>query len=181
LATFYHLDRSGRLTAKMQVTLKTEYDDLDMNTEKGIFNKSDAIKTVKRLHPKGISNHGIRCFFMEKANTKEQLINRLGPMTENLFELVRRAEFPDKPSRMESIFCWPSLKDAEVFRAEEGRGIIFQVSSEKAFIADQNLIKLSGTIIGSNELARKYWSGEHSQNPMLEALIPLPQLIDNAI
>ncbi len=181
MATFYHVDRLGEIVENTSFNLETEYEYLDIQCVREIYNESDAINTVKRLYPKGISNHGIRLLFIERSNTPEELIGRLGPLIENVFELVRRADFPDKPSRMESIFGWTSLKEAENFRDEYNGGRIFEISSERAFIGDQKFLSLTGTVIGTYEQARKYWSGERSQNPSLEVLIPLPQVIGNAI
>jgi Protein of unknown function (DUF2441) len=54
-------------------------------------------------------------------------------MIEAIFELVRKSEFPNLPSRMQSMFAWCDLKNAREFG---GAFAIYEVESDCAFIAD---------------------------------------------
>ncbi|MFT0773435.1 DUF2441 domain-containing protein [Psychrobacter aquimaris] len=103
-------------------------------------------------------------------------------MIEAVFELVRRNEFPQLPSRLQSMFAWCNLDDAREFNSSLGdKHSIFEVEIKNAFIADQKLLYLGGSVIGTYEMARKYWSGDRSDNCKLEAVIPLPAVIGNKV
>lgn len=83
---------------------------------------------------------------------------------------------------MQSIFGWCNLSDAEDFnKAHNNCHSIYEVHSEDAFIADQKLLYLGGSIMGTFEFARKYWSRERTHNPKLEAVIPLPSYIGTIV
>jgi len=172
----------------MRFGLETEFTKINIWSVQGLYSQNDAIKRVLQLYPEGLSSHGLQYLLSEgiviffPGTRTPQRITHTQPMIEAIFEMVRRAEFPSRPSRMQSMFAWCSLTDARQFNMEGGgKGAIYEVSSDDAFVADQNLLFLGGSVIGAYELARKYWAAENSENQKLEAVIPLPQIIGNAI
>lgn len=140
------------------------------------------------MYPEGLSKHGIR-YLIETCLIHPQLgsgppsdFTRISPMIEAIFEQVRRADFPHLPSRMQSMFSWCSLTDARMFRGDlENNFAIYQVESESAFVGDMNLVYLSASVIGAYELSMKYWSGEKTKSPLLEAVIPLPVVVGDEV
>lgn len=139
------------------------------------------------MYPDGLSSFGIRYlheYCLIVRDNKGQCVNFAPhePIMEGIFEQVRINEFSERPSRMQSIFGWCNLSDAENFnKAHDNRHSIYEVHSEDAFLADQKLLYLGGSIMGAFEFARKYWSGERTNSPKLEAIIPLPSYIGNIV
>lgn len=185
---FYTVDRSGNLRPGMPILLRTDYSQENIWTVKGVYNEKDVISRINELYPNGLSEHGVLYLIrqglviFDNGSRQPLPITHTTPMIEAIFELVRRSEFPHLPSRMQSMFAWCDLQDALTFR--DSCAVphkIYRVKSEHTFVADQNLLYLGGSVIGSYELARKYWSGETSRNAKLEAVIPLPAIVGEAI
>lgn len=152
----------------------------------GVFNKSDLIARIQALYPEGLSRHGIQYLIeyfliIQDSQTGQSLrLCPSEPVIEAIFEQVRKEEFSHCPSRMQSMFAWTNLNDAYEFKSSE-EDTIYQIESDKAFIADMNLLYLGGSILGAYEYARRYWAGETSNAPKLEAIIPLPVTIGSKI
>lgn len=187
MSTYFHLDRSCRAVASTTFNLTTDLTGFKILSVDGFYNKADAIARINNLYPEGISNHGIQYLLMEdiliyhSATKAPQPITYTTPMIEAVFEMVRMAEFSYRPSRMQSMFGWLSLEHARDYQRQENRGAIFEISADDAFIADQKLLLLGASVAGAYELARKYWSGERSNNEKLEAVIPLPKALGNPL
>jgi hypothetical protein len=188
LPKFYTVDRAGSMNENSIFELNTNYPEKRMCTVDGLYNEKDVIARIEQLYPTGLSRHGVqylitRGIVIFKEGTRSPLhITYTQPMIEAIFELVRRSEFPTLPSRIQSMFGWLTLEDARKFNESEGNDkSIFEVESNNAFIADQNLLFLGSSVIGAYELARKYWSCDRSKNCKLEAVIPLPAVIGNKV
>lgn len=188
MTKYYTVDRSGNVSPGLAFELKSDYTQYQIWTVQNLYNEGDVIARINQLYPEGLSEHGI--FYLIKQGvvifengTRRPLnVTHTTPMVEAIFELVRQNEFPNLPSRMQSIFAWCEMKDAQEFKGASGIECqIYEVDCENAFIADQNLLYLGGSVIGAYELARKYWSGEKSDNCKLEVVIRLPVVIGNAI
>lgn len=182
---YFTVDRTGSAEQNIAFQLTCDYSSLQFYEVQDVFSKNELIERVQALYPEGLSRHGIQYLIeyfliIQDSQTGRTLsLCPSEPMIEVIFEQVRKEEFPHRPSRMQSMFAWTNLDDAYKFRDSEGRGIIYKVESDKAFIADMNLLYLGGSILGGYEFARKYWSGETGNNPKLEAIIPLPVVVDN--
>lgn len=85
-------------------------------------------------------------------------------------------KFPNRKSRFECSFACLTIEDALKIRVEQfdNVGKIYKVSCDKFSIADMNLLRQGGSIIGIQIMAEKYWSGIESQNPFLEVLMETP-------
>ena len=93
---------------------------------------------------------------------------------EQTFELIRRTNFPDKPSRFESTFLFESLEKATLFKQQNNR--IFDLTYKVELIdheapkhtACMELVNIPAGVrffeaIESN--AMKYWRSEEMQFP----------------
>ncbi len=184
---FFTVDRVGSLANNTTISLKTDYSTIRTYSIQNLITKNELINRTHQLYPDGLSRFGLRYLHEEcliVRNTIGQCLDFAPhiPIIESIFEQVRINEFPECPSRMQSMFGWCNLSAAENFNsAQNNRHSIYEVHSEKAFIADQKLLYLGGSIMGALEFARKYWSGERTENPRLEAVIPLPSYIGTVV
>ncbi len=185
---FYTVDRSANVNPETTFELIGDYSQYNIWTVQNVYDEGDVIKRINHLYPDGLSEHGVNYLIkqgiviFENGTRKPLDITHTTPMIEAIFELIRLNEFPHLPSRMQSMFAWCELSDAQEFKATNGDQCqILEVEYENAFIADQNLLYLGGSVIGAYELARKYWSGVRGNNCKLEAVLALPVVTGNAI
>ena len=117
---------------------------------------------------------------------------------ETFVEEVRQDHFPDKPSRLHSIFLLPTLEDAKIYRRHQnmidnciGWNVLYKVEllgeTEQFHIGctgifDKMLSNLSATERDIS-IAKDYWSGitaslvysnGHLERFATEVIIPLP-------
>jgi hypothetical protein len=94
-------------------------------------------------------------------------------MIEWTFELIRRVNFKELPSRFESVFGCETLEQARIFKIKRrnGSGNIYKVLAEKSFKADMNYLYLGPSILGNQVLAEKYWKSQATENPFWEILM----------
>ena len=96
---------------------------------------------------------------------------------EFIWEMVRNNEFPQMPSRMESLFLFDNLDNAKDFKT--------RFRDENYQIANVNLIEGTTqsfdmnwfsdvpadiTILEAQNYARNYWSQKRTPNPIIEVL-----------
>lgn len=118
---FFTVDKSGNAKSQKTFELVTDYTQYDIWNVENLYSKADAISRIKHLYSEGLSEHGIQYLIRQgivifKEGTRIPLqITHTIPMIEAIFELVRRSEFPEKPSRMQSMFAWVNLEDARQF------------------------------------------------------------------
>ena len=122
MALFYHLDRKGTLSPGSVVTLRPpNYSSL---ITAGIPIDPTFLPS---LYPSGLSQHGQSYLIDVGQHTRQQIpqtgepLARLSSVLEMYWELVRRAEFPDKPSRFESLFAFKTPNEARALVAERDR------------------------------------------------------------
>jgi hypothetical protein len=96
------------------------------------------------------------------------------PLTrELLFEMVRLREFPNKPSRLDSVFLCETAADASQFIANSNRpwDLMFRVHLvDSAAGLHRGCLSLLDPIQGENinglsDRARQYWQGSNIQSP----------------
>lgn len=131
---------------------------------------------MKALFPDGLSIWGFKMVnpgsWIEGEPTPEQQIML---EREADFEEVRRLHFPDKPSRLQSLFGFATLDD--VTRLRRIRSLhdarVWQVEAGEVFVGDMSLYE--GYTIGHfKEVATRYWAGEKTPEPFFEAVMKLP-------
>ncbi|MGF0316035.1 hypothetical protein [Nocardia fluminea] len=78
---------------------------------------------------------------------------------ELLWELLRLHEYPDAPSRLQSVFAWKDLEDARQFAGSPQQGTIWQIETEQpGFRADMSLVRAVRRTRDTLQLARMYWA-----------------------
>ncbi|MHB8235675.1 MAG: hypothetical protein ACYDHT_13570, partial [Solirubrobacteraceae bacterium] len=101
------------------------------------------------------------------------------------FELVRRAEFSERPSRFESVFAFETLFDARAFRHSYGGNNsvpILRVEGSVAHRANMNLVRWTSPSATTLARAREYWLSERGlATPLRELLLAAPVTVDEAV
>lgn len=161
MAQFYSLDRLGTLSEDLEIRL-TRYNDI---------NPAELQQHVDLLFPDGLSRQEEQYFLKNNSSPRFS-----APAIEMLFEYVRRACFPDRPSRFQSMFAFEFLNEAIEIKARYGndQGTIWQIESNEYFKADMGLLIFGNTILVHSYLAHNYWKGKAGQNPIWEVLIINP-------
>lgn len=97
---------------------------------------------------------------------------------EGAWEFVRRKVFPDKSSRLESIFAFDNIENAKNFVKEyrEGNAVIAQVETENSVIERYDMqwiteVPENSTMKETAEYAVVYWDGKLTSTPLFEILI----------
>lgn len=132
--------------------------------------------------PDGMSRHGwdymtaVQDYVLHQPNQQHYIRNL--PQIEIVCELVRRSHFPNLPSRLQSYFAFLKKEEAVKFSRnqppqEKPLGI-YELSSDKALIADQEWLKLGYSPAMSWLMAYKYWSGAVSKTPIFEVILGPP-------
>ncbi|MGF6534275.1 hypothetical protein P3T20_005079 [Paraburkholderia sp. GAS206C] len=144
MAIYYTVDRLCLLSQDQEIVLRMlelpEFPDLAAHSS--------------YLFPDGLTDHGMR-YLNGSANQPD-------PSSELVWEYVRRAHFPDKPSRMTSFFVWRTEDEARSFRLESGshKAPIWRVESGDGFVANMSLLNVSTSVLRVSQLAHFYWRGE---------------------
>jgi hypothetical protein len=163
------------LKIKQKLELTTDIKEIPFWNVQGLFSEKEVIDKINDLYPNGISRHGIQYmsekFEFPKWNGKDYVHHI--PMIEWTFELIRRVNFKELPSRFESVFGCETLEQARIFKIKRrnGSGNIYKVLAEKSFKADMNYLYLGPSILGNQVLAEKYWKSQATENPFWEILM----------
>jgi hypothetical protein len=123
--------------------------------------------------PGGLSAHGRYAFHNQPTSFNEMASVGL----ELIFEQVRRARFPDRPSRLTCQFACETVAEARYFRqrARGGLGLIWEIEGTSGWKGDMNLCIWLGGAVKVFYYADVYWSGGTLDgNPHWEHLLPLP-------
>ncbi|MBR8279100.1 DUF2441 domain-containing protein [Burkholderia vietnamiensis] len=94
------------------------------------------------------------------------------PATELIWEYVRRAHFPDRPSRFTSTCAWKELDEARAWRSRSGapNAKIWRLDAEEGFVANLSLLHVGTSTLRASQFAHAYWAGEHG--PALDGIAP---------
>lgn len=179
---YYHIDRENKLKPDLILEL------FQLET---LFDTADPGENIRNIFsitfPKGVSWHGDSYFLADGA----QIINRNyqshqdivsannSQLIETIFELIRKAYFPDKPSRWQSLFALKTLKQAKRFREKRNwaeTSPIWEIEADTFIRVDMNLLNASGRTVDVYERAFRYWSGQSGQekSPCWEYLLEYP-------
>jgi len=144
MALFFTVDRLGSLSADA-VLSKRRYADVG---------PAELRTHVDQLFPDGVTSFGER--YLLRSTSGARLTE---PNIELLWEYVRRARFPNAPSRFESVFAVDSIEEGDQFRTRFGQaGSIWSVEANLSFRADMSLLTIDGTILVVSHFADLYWS-----------------------
>ena len=128
---------------------------------------------------------------------------------ESIFEYIRKTEYPDKPSRIWSIYLFAKLDDACFFLneyrkptiKENGEKVVahiyqIEIPEEKVFVFDMNIYSEADNLLQDHlekgsfdnllyenicKKAREYWSGAMTNNPQCECLIDCDVIIGKKV
>ncbi|MDN8102609.1 DUF2441 domain-containing protein [Burkholderia multivorans] len=145
MPTYFHVDRRAAFVAGQQVQPRT----LDLNAV------PDLATHFSELFPHGVSAHGYQYL------NSDVLAGRGEPAIELIWEYVRRAFFPDKPSRFIATCAWQTLQEAVEFRSVTGAPAakVWMLEADAGFIADMNLLHAGSSTLRVSQFAHRYWSG----------------------
>jgi len=174
----YTVDRSNSLRMD-QILPLTETDPLSLPywITEGLYSESDLREHTKMLFPEGLSFHGWR-YAKERHTygTSPNFSHKATFLAEMNFEYVRKAYYPDKPSRFQSIFACETADEARAFKERFGRpdSKIYEIEGDDFLRVDMSLIFLGTQNVTGSFLAHKYWQGESGNNPFWEFIVKLP-------
>ncbi|MBV1839302.1 DUF2441 domain-containing protein [Photobacterium ganghwense] len=168
---FYTVDRKGSLSTGTVIEL-TKYDDV---------NPKVLQEHVDSLFSNGVSSHGEN--YLLKNGSHGQISSSA---IELLFEYVRRANFPEIPSRFECSFACETIDEAVKFRAAFGNPTdpIYEVFSENSFFkGNMALLDNDQTSLVCSYFADEYWKGNQGPRPSCfwEVLLQLPVTIGDQV
>ncbi len=158
--TYYHLDRRNELDAGRTVEFET------VETPEGA--------PIEDLYPGGLSSHGshyvARDLYEADAETLWDVAAEL------VFELVRVARFPGRPSRFQSVFGFEARRDLDRFVETyvDPPYTVWRVAADRSFTSDMKLVDVEDFAHGARQ-AESYWRGRTDvDKPLWETLLVPP-------
>ncbi|EBP3802810.1 DUF2441 domain-containing protein [Salmonella enterica subsp. enterica] len=155
--------------------------------------KEELANFLNQLFPKGISCHGYNYIYNPEPEMSKNDINSLSLLVGLIWELVRLAHFPDKPSRYQCLFATESVEDAMAFiksqdyrDGTDGAPIYEVVTTASVHRGDMRLLNADCSVLELYRRAFLYWSGKtefiDDEFPVLwEILVPLPSIIGKRV
>lgn len=156
MARYFHVDRRARFVAGQAVDL----------SRPDLAAVPDLAQHFNVLFPDGVSAHGMQYLNLDvKAGNGE-------PATELILEYVRRAHFPDRPSRFTATCAWRDLEEARAWRSLAGmpNAKIWTLEAAEGFVANMNLLHVGTSTLRASQFAHAYWAGE--EGPKLDGIPP---------
>ncbi|MFV8762071.1 hypothetical protein ACNSO7_27110 [Yersinia enterocolitica] len=178
MTIFYTLDRMLSLTTGIQLDL----------TASACPVTSLQTHALSRFD-NGVSRHANNLFFNSNINLVQSEAG-CSSIIEILLEERRRASFPEKPSRFQSIFACSTIQGVAWFRGSSKCPIdtpIFEVYASTGWHrGDMNLLNMNCTPTEFSYRLDLYWQGItykawDNYSPFWEIVIPLPARIGKKI
>lgn len=161
---YFHVFVPGALVGTPGSAVLTAGQALDVTTAYP-WAPSPALELAQDWFPNGMTQHGIRYLLAVDSQLERDRTIEL------VWEMVRRAEFADRPSRMTSIFAWETLEDAQAFQARNrsfSQTLIYVVRGVSRHRANMPLLGAFAGAGGSGiQDARAYWRGDRGRAPEL--------------
>ena len=134
----------------------------------------------RELCPGGVSFHGELYLVRNERST-----NVTDADTEIIFEWVRRAKYPYRSSRYQSLYALDDLEAARHFMKSTGAwgSPVFEVATDEPFRADMRLLDSRMSAIVKSYFANLYWQGlpHPADPPFWEWLVPCPVTIGRQV
>jgi hypothetical protein len=133
----------------------------------------EALQRIDAGYPDGFSRHGLRHALAPVGPNDNYYI-------EAAFEALRRARFPDAPSRFQSAFACATIQEAWGFATSFGGATdaacpTYEVEYAEGLRADMNLLSLKAPATELTIRAERYWTGQPgSDPPRWEIIMRLP-------
>jgi hypothetical protein len=172
----FSADRRGRYGAGPLVLSKAmpQQEHGFMTSHRNDFTADDILRHMLDLFPEGLSYHGWD--FATRPSSLPGVANGLdaSSMVELTFEYVRRAHYPQRPSRMQSFFAFDDLERVQAF----SRSTVFEVRPTAFFKADMAWLNAGNQFGVASFYAHEYWKGAASNEPDWEYLLVPPVEIE---
>lgn len=168
--TFYHVDRDACFEPGETLRLEPVAE---------VSPQAEA--ALDATYPGGLSRHG-RHYCTQDLYVEES--DDLWDFAcEAIFEVVRATRFPDRPSRLQSVFAFRTRREVEAFldRFVDSSYAVWRVEAERSFVADMNLVDATDYADGIRR-ASTYWRGEtFLDDPLWEVLLVPPVTVVEAV
>lgn len=170
---YLHADRAGALRSGTVIDLEPYRREESALMLLAPCLDEKLVKHLETLMEHGISLHGAQ--YLRMSNREPDYLSM---MTELVYEKYRKEQFPDRTSRLQSLFAFDNIRDALRFAGEGKR--IFEVETEgTAYKYDMNALKLSFDPDEQERYAVRYWagrplSGDADYTPQWEYLLTMP-------
>jgi hypothetical protein len=168
--TYYHVDRGDELAPGDTLALESP----------GEW-RPQVDAALSEYYPGGLSHHG-RHYSTQHLHGADS--DDLWDFScEVIFELVRGRRFPERPSRLQSVFGFESPADVEAFLEDFGDPpyTVWEVRADRGFRADMNLVDAVDFARGLYR-ADYYWRGEtFVEDPLWEVLLVPPVEVVRAV
>lgn len=183
----YHIDRSRTLFPGMKIDFM-----------KPTINPEFLSRTLHSSYPEGISMHG-NYYFARQADSfidtggnlmPQKIQNANAHLIDNVFEYERRINFPQLPSRFQSIFCSETISEArkwiDALQLEE-TARIWEINYDHGQSVKLDSGWLKGDLNNLSFLvlshyATQYWSGvAYHEASCFESLVRLPVTVGRMI
>jgi len=183
---FYSVDRGRKYASGKTLELQPFRFWSRSNTIGHIQAHSPLLDYAQTKFSNGISQFGLNYSSMVDSRVCDN--NSLN--IDLLLELTRLAYFPQKPSRLQSIFACETLKEAAHFRGESKISVdtpIYEINCEKSIVhrGDMALFWTGCTAIEVEYRLHLYWEGKTDTTLVREAkweiVIPLPVQIGQKV
>lgn len=203
----YHMDRAHTLKSGMQLELHKPLE-LGEEVANSLFMKNFPYGISlhgKSYLPRGCTVMGAAGFIdhqlaLNASEVQQKLNNANQRIIELVVELVRQSRFPQMPSRLVSLFTVKSIDEFKAWESLLGKingNPIYEVEVPyEAREFDARWLRggygfgLDNTAMGlylgvsidvMYDMAYRYWSGEVSDSPLMECLVPLPVQIGELV
>lgn len=173
MAEFFLVDRFGGCKTGVDLYFQSPFYAVDHHTMPGLQTAAEIAETLTAMFPEGLSLHGQR--YLLEPHVMPQGGYSVNHLIELVFELVRRARFPTKPTRFQSFFGCETVEQARIFRQRfcQPFHCIYRVHADDFCRCDMELLKLGVSGSSALNLVGKYWSGSASPNPFWEERPPV--------
>lgn len=170
---FFTVDRLQRLSPEQVLGVDSDLTGWPLCAVSGYISDADLEAFARDLFGGGVSRFG-KDYLLSQYIGGSAVPNSAA--IELVVELVRRASFPDRPSRLSSAFGTSTLDEARRFRARHGTPFdpVFRVSCERSFRCDSDLLRKGQSLLAAWLFATKYWRGEQGPNPTWEEILVPP-------
>lgn len=173
---FFSVARQGGYVEGRSIDLDPNADDLG----------NEVVAHLNTMYPAGFSFHGVR-FFRDPWQNRTPADFQSGTL-ELLLEATRKAYFPSKPSRYQSVFACDTVESAKAFKAQYGKltDHIYELHPQaEVHRGDMSLYALKDSFACIDHRIHLYWKGETlklpEHRPTWEYVAALPVLVGERV